>query len=66
MTRAMRRRAATPRAIWLMVPAGVVDATLADLVPLLEKGDIVIDGGNSYSIDDLRRSITNMTSICPR
>ncbi|MEO7912598.1 MAG: phosphogluconate dehydrogenase (NAD(+)-dependent, decarboxylating) [Roseiflexaceae bacterium] len=45
-----------PRAIWLMVPAGVVDSTLAELVPLLEAGDIVIDGGNSYYHDDLRRA----------
>jgi len=45
-----------PRAIWLMVPAGVVDSTLADLVPLLAPGDIVIDGGNSYYHDDLRRA----------
>lgn len=45
-----------PRAIWLMVPAAVVDATLSKLVPLLEAGDIVIDGGNSYYIDDLKRS----------
>src|SRR6202795_3265173 len=45
-----------PRAIWLMVPAGVVDATLRDLVPKLEKGDILIDGGNSYYIDDIRRA----------
>jgi len=45
-----------PRAIWLMVPAGVVDATLADLVPLLAPGDTVIDGGNSYYHDDLRRA----------
>src|ERR1700733_1516119 len=45
-----------PRAIWLMVPAGVVDATLHDLVPKLEKGDILIDGGNSYYIDDIRRA----------
>lgn len=45
-----------PRAVWLMVPAAVVDATLADLVPLLETGDIVIDGGNSYYVDDLRRA----------
>jgi 6-phosphogluconate dehydrogenase len=46
----------TPRAIWLMVPAGVVDATLHDLCPLLQSGDIVIDGGNSYYIDDIRRA----------
>ncbi|MBX3731091.1 MAG: decarboxylating 6-phosphogluconate dehydrogenase [Verrucomicrobiae bacterium] len=45
-----------PRAVWLMVPAAVVDATLADLVPLLETGDVVIDGGNSYYVDDLRRA----------
>jgi len=45
-----------PRAVWLMVPAAVVDRTLADLVPLLSSGDIVIDGGNSYYHDDLRRS----------
>jgi len=46
----------TPRAVWLMVPAAVVDDTLAELVPLLAKDDIVIDGGNSYYIDDIRRS----------
>jgi 6-phosphogluconate dehydrogenase len=45
-----------PRAIWLMVPAAVVDPSLAELVPLLEPGDIVIDGGNSYYVDDLRRA----------
>jgi 6-phosphogluconate dehydrogenase len=45
-----------PRAIWLMVPAAVVDKTLADLVPRIEKGDILIDGGNSYYIDDIRRA----------
>jgi 6-phosphogluconate dehydrogenase len=45
-----------PRALWLMVPAAFVDATLADLTPHLEKDDIVIDGGNSYYIDDIRRA----------
>ncbi len=45
-----------PRAIWLMVPAAVVDATIADLVPRLSKEDILIDGGNSYYIDDIRRA----------
>src|SRR5258707_999262 len=45
-----------PRAVWLMVPAGVVDATLHDLAPKLESGDIIIDGGNSYYIDDIRRA----------
>jgi 6-phosphogluconate dehydrogenase len=45
-----------PRAIWLMVPAGVVDQTIAELAPLLEQGDILIDGGNSYYVDDLRRA----------
>jgi 6-phosphogluconate dehydrogenase len=46
----------TPRAVWLMVPAAAVDATIADLVPHLARGDILIDGGNSYYIDDLRRA----------
>jgi 6-phosphogluconate dehydrogenase len=45
-----------PRAIWLMVPAAAVDAVLDSLKPLLEKGDIVIDGGNSYYHDDIRRA----------
>src|SRR6516164_2885216 len=45
-----------PRAIWLMVPAAVVDATIADLAPKLSKDDILIDGGNSYYIDDIRRA----------
>jgi 6-phosphogluconate dehydrogenase len=45
-----------PRAVWLMVPAAVVDKTIAELLPHLEAGDILIDGGNSYYIDDLRRA----------
>ncbi len=44
-----------PRTIWLMVPAGVVDRALGDLMPLLDAGDIVVDGGNSYYRDDMRR-----------
>ena len=44
-----------PRAVWMMVPAGVVDSLLRDLAPKLENGDILIDGGNSYYIDDIRR-----------
>src|SRR5437870_2326541 len=51
-----------PRAVWLMVPAAAVDATIADLRPFLEKGDILIDGGNSYYIDDIRREKSNGTS----
>src|ERR1700742_1595159 len=47
---------AKPRAVWLMVPAGVVDKSIADLLPHLEPGDILIDGGNSYYIDDIRRA----------
>jgi 6-phosphogluconate dehydrogenase len=45
-----------PRAVWLMVPAAVVDPTLKALIPLLKPGDVVIDGGNSYYHDDIRRA----------
>ena len=45
-----------PRALWLMVPVGAVDQTIADLLPHLDRGDILIDGGNSYYIDDIRRA----------
>jgi 6-phosphogluconate dehydrogenase len=45
-----------PRAVWLMVPAAVVDQTIADLLPHLEPGDTLIDGGNSYYIDDIKRA----------
>ena len=50
------KKLAPPRAIWLMVPAAVVDQSIADLLPLLTKGDILIDGGNSYYVDDIRRA----------
>ena len=50
------RKLSAPRAIWLMVPAAIVDKTIAELLPLLEPGDIVIDGGNSYYVDDIRRA----------
>ena len=45
-----------PRALWLMVPAAVVDQTISDLLPHLEAGDILIDGGNSYYVDDIKRA----------
>jgi 6-phosphogluconate dehydrogenase len=46
----------TPRAVWLMVPAAVVDTTIGELLPHLAPGDILIDGGNSYYVDDIRRA----------
>src|SRR6266478_3095904 len=46
----------TPRAVWLMVPAAAVDGTINDLLPHLSRGDILIDGGNSYYVDDIRRA----------
>ena len=50
------KKLVAPRAIWLMVPAAVVDETVTELLPLLDAGDILIDGGNSYYVDDIRRA----------
>ncbi|HEU4383175.1 MAG TPA: decarboxylating 6-phosphogluconate dehydrogenase [Anaeromyxobacteraceae bacterium] len=52
----LARRLRRPRAVWMMVPAAAVDRTIADLLPHLEAGDILVDGGNSWYVDDLRRA----------
>ncbi len=50
------RRLPRPRAVWMMVPAGAVDATIAGLLPFLERDDVLVDGGNSHHADDIRRA----------
>src|SRR5258708_39163907 len=55
--RELVKKLARPRAVWLMVPAAAVDKTISDLGPLLDAGDTIIDGGNSYYIDDIRRAM---------
>ncbi len=52
----LARELSTPRVVWLMVPAGVVDSTIADLIPHLSPDDIIVDGGNSHYVDDIRRA----------
>jgi 6-phosphogluconate dehydrogenase len=52
----LAQQLATPRSVWLMVPAGIVDSVVSELEPHLEEGDTIVDGGNSYYVDDLRRS----------
>ena len=54
--RDMIEKLASPRTVWLMVPAAAVDQTVDDLAALLEAGDTIIDGGNSYYVDDMRRA----------
>jgi 6-phosphogluconate dehydrogenase len=55
------KKLSKPRVVWLMVPTGAVDNVIADLLPHIERGDILVDGGNSYYIDDIRRA-KNLTS----
>jgi 6-phosphogluconate dehydrogenase len=55
------KKLSKPRVVWLMVPTGAVDDVIADLLPHIERGDILVDGGNSYYIDDIRRA-KNLTS----
>jgi 6-phosphogluconate dehydrogenase len=50
------RRLSSPRAVWMMIPAAAVDHAIADVAPLLHAGDILVDGGNSYYVDDIRRA----------
>jgi 6-phosphogluconate dehydrogenase len=52
----LAQQLAPPRSVWLMIPAGIVDSVVSELAPHLEDGDTIVDGGNSYYVDDLRRS----------
>src|SRR5262245_22256193 len=52
----LTRQLAAPRSVWLMVPAAIVESIVSELAPLLEAGDTIVDGGNSYYVDDLRRA----------
>ena len=56
------KRLEPPRAVWLMIPAAFVDPTLDELAKRLDTGDVVVDGGNSYYVDDIRRSGTLLSS----
>ena len=65
----LAKKLKAPRAVWMMVPAAVVDPTLETLIPFLEAGDVIIDGGNSYYHDDIRRadrSKAERHSLCGR
>src|ERR1700683_2830337 len=52
----LARKLKAPRAVWMMVPAAVVDSMLEELIPFLEQDDVIVDGGNSYYHDDIRRA----------
>jgi 6-phosphogluconate dehydrogenase len=54
---ALAQQLARPRSVWMMIPAAIVDRVIGELAPHLDKGDTIIDGGNSYYVDDLRRSV---------
>ena len=63
-SRTSSRRLDAPRAVWMMLPAGVVDAALDELLPQLDAGDVVVDGGNSHSVDDLDRASEPPNRAC--
>ena len=61
----LAKKLSPPRTVWLMVPAAVVDNTIADVVPHLEADDVLIDGGNSYYVDDIRHCGRDYASTQP-